>query len=268
VRDGVVWGKSYWAYIEVPPENFFDEYGYTLIGEANSQSRFIPGFEPQLQLHPNFVVGRPGGCKPCLMVYARFTPYAAPADVRRLMQFDLSCLTRWRPCREQADIMPVAWSQYGSELSEQPLTCSAAMVKFLGRDADDVAVVLVTGNRTERGSGGEPYKVSTVKLVQRLKGAVYWRIGAPRGTILGDRDDSLTGRTMASEFQPGARFIILFSRNRWAQPGQPDLWLEPCGAVPLTDENLTLVLDGVQKDFMAAEREKEASANGSGLLPD
>lgn len=273
VRNGVVWGKSYTADIEVPAKSFFDEYGYTLIGEARSQSRFVSVFEPELQLHPDYMVGKPGGCKTCLMVYARFTPYAAPSDVQRLMQLDLSCLTRLRPCREQADIMPAAWGQYLKEQGrseaywKHPPGCSGNRTKLLARDADDVAIVRVLSNRVETGDCGDPYQVSTVQLVQRLKGAAYWDVGSPRRMIIDDKDVALTATHNASEARLHAPFIILFSRATWVDPGRPDVALEECGVLPATEENLALVLDGVRQDFMAAERAKARVDGATGLVP-
>ena len=117
VEDGRVWGKGFEVFVEVPPQSgqsLGSHFGYTLIATANSVSRFSFPHEPLL--HPNYIIGRPGGCEVCLWVYFKFTPYADPADVDRLMSFNLGCLTSWHPCREQGDVMPVAWKQYLDEL--------------------------------------------------------------------------------------------------------------------------------------------------------
>jgi hypothetical protein len=62
-------------------------------------------------------VGRPGGCDgPCKEFHFAFDPRLDSATVDQLMQFDLSCLTRWiNPCRNERDIMPNAWAQYKLE---------------------------------------------------------------------------------------------------------------------------------------------------------
>jgi hypothetical protein len=98
-----------------------------------------------------------------------FTPHTAHEDVRRLMDFDLSCLTRWLPCGTQADILPSAWAQY-EDTAQKPDPSSAPtpglpitwheieqewrlrnptldrisdprLVEVLGRDATAVAVL-------------------------------------------------------------------------------------------------------------------------------
>lgn len=117
MRDGIVWDKGFAISIETYTHNDpavlggWDGY-YTLIAETESVSRFADGVSP---LHPDYAIGRPGGCEICVMGWVEFTPYADPADIRRLLQLDLSCLTRWRPCRTQSDIMPVAWGEYVAE---------------------------------------------------------------------------------------------------------------------------------------------------------
>jgi len=51
-----------------------------------------------------------------LKISFRFTPHADPADGQRLMQYDLSCLTRWiSPCQTKSDIMPTAGHEMAAE---------------------------------------------------------------------------------------------------------------------------------------------------------
>lgn len=127
MRDGVVWSKGYMVHIDTYWHNIpgFDpgywiEYG--LIADAHSVPQFDTSGRDwlgyQRPLHPNYRIGRPGGCDICILGFVHFTPYADPGDIRRLMQLDLSCLTRVRPCLDQNDIMPGAWKQY---LAERPL---------------------------------------------------------------------------------------------------------------------------------------------------
>jgi hypothetical protein len=95
----------------------------------------------------------------CVAGWATFTPYAAPADVQRLMQVDLSCLTRWRSCVTQGEIMPIAWAQY---LAERPLVdgcsgelaCSPSFLEVLGRDSVNIAIVEVLKYHREVGCQG------------------------------------------------------------------------------------------------------------------
>jgi hypothetical protein len=124
VRDGVVWSKgfsvgieTYWHNIpEFNPNRWFE---YSLLADARSVPRFDSHDQArndlQLTLHPNYLISRPDGCEVCILGYVKFTPYADPSDLHRLMQLNLSCLTRLRPCLDQSDIMPAAWKQYLAE---------------------------------------------------------------------------------------------------------------------------------------------------------
>lgn len=84
---------------------------YGLIGSAG----WAPNILADRQIppeHPPYAVTMPSGCEVCKAIGFVFDPSLDSATVSRLMQFDLSCLTRWiRPCRTEADIMPNAWAQ-------------------------------------------------------------------------------------------------------------------------------------------------------------
>jgi len=116
LEKGSVSGKSFHAGVIVPAdkavEGRWDAYGVG--ANAYSISEFSEiGYKPN-PAHPGYLVVKPGGCDgPCREVDLIFTPSADPATINRLMQVDLSCLTRWiHPCRTESDIMPSAWAQY------------------------------------------------------------------------------------------------------------------------------------------------------------
>jgi hypothetical protein len=122
MRDGIVWGKGFSSTIQFLSPSYSADgrrYDYVLIASAHSVPRFPVRdygiLADPVRLHPNYAIGRPGGCTGCVAVWADFTPYADTADVHRLMQLDLSCLTRWHPCTTQQDIMPVAWAEFEAE---------------------------------------------------------------------------------------------------------------------------------------------------------
>lgn len=112
VERGLVSGKGFHVVL-VAPASQAPEIDFGLLADAYSDSELSKNSR-LLPTHPDYIVGKPDGCDgPCREVYFLFSPSADPATVNRLMQFDLSCLTRWiRPCRTEGDIMPSAWAQY------------------------------------------------------------------------------------------------------------------------------------------------------------
>jgi hypothetical protein len=126
MRDGVVWSKGFTVNIETYWHNIPGLYAgswgeFALISHVVSIPQFdssIPGSDDsQLRLHPSYVIRRQAGCCFFNEGYVHFTPSADPSNIQRLMKFNLSCLTRIRPCLDQIDIIPAAWKQY---LTENP----------------------------------------------------------------------------------------------------------------------------------------------------
>jgi hypothetical protein len=80
----------------------------------------------QYLLHPSYLVGAfpewlnaDTGGTPAAIVWVELSPDANTGDVSRLMQFDLSCLTRLLSCRER-DLMPAVWAQSVEEARQSP----------------------------------------------------------------------------------------------------------------------------------------------------
>jgi len=126
MHDGVVWSKGFTVNVETYWHNIPGLYAgswgeFALISHVGSVPQFdssSPGYgDPQLRLHPSYIIRRQAGCCFFNEGYVHFTPYTDPGNIQRLMQFNLSCLTGMRPCLDQIDIIPAAWKQY---LAENP----------------------------------------------------------------------------------------------------------------------------------------------------
>jgi hypothetical protein len=121
----------------------------TLMGYADTKQRrsgWSSHEQPDVKLkqsllHPNYLVGAlhqllnaDTGGSPGVIVWAEFSPDANTQDVSRLMQFDLSCLTRLLSCTER-DLMPTVWAQSIEDirLSPRVLTCTPELVLMLIR---------------------------------------------------------------------------------------------------------------------------------------
>ena len=267
IRRGVVWDKGVSVFVEAPPENHRDR---MLWGGASTVSRFYTSTveRPEVAMqdtliHSDYLVGQgmryanedtPQFLVEVPAIWAEFTPYADPADVRRLMQFNLACLTSWRSCRTGAELMPAAWAQY---LEDRPrLTkaleshqCTPQTLESLGRDAENAAIVRVIANRTDT-DDDKTFNVATVRLEERVKAAAFWKVGSDydvrlfRWALAMPSDDTLL------RLPQGKRFILLFNRLR-RHPIESGIWLYPCGAVPWSATSVAVVRRGIGRDSRA-----------------
>jgi hypothetical protein len=254
VRNGFVWGESYGIGVEVPP--FADTDGYKaseLTGEISTVPRAEPWrlVWPNLRRPPEYEIGGRTAFKGRADVWVRFTPYADPADIRRLSQFNFSCLARLRPCRTGEDIMPAAMAEISKEKhhnwsgSEEPV-CDLPAIRVISRDAENAAVVDVVDNRRDPRYNSDPNRVLGVRLVERVKRASSWTPGAKVYIDVGD-PLALAPIDGLAKVRAGDRLIILFG---WQSASSivPKAEAEMCGVVPYTENNLAVVRAGASED--------------------
>jgi len=256
MRDGIVWSKRFSVLIVTHAHIHSALFGepwdgfYGLIAETRSVSRFDIG-SAQLVLHPDYTIGRPGGCEGCVMGWAKFTPYADPADVRRLMQIDLSCLTRWHSCLSQSDVIPAAWAQYIVEgnppyIQRTQAPCSPAITEMLGRDSAAIAAATILDYRRLVDTNGYPYGLATVRVAEKIKGPTDWTAGEVREVRVFPRS-----KQEHAELRRGAE-IILF--GRWDR--SDEMRLDPgygCPLILANESNLTPIRAGIAQDYAAAD---------------
>ncbi len=264
VRRGRVWGKTFMASLGATPSY---QGSRILIGEAETLTRAefstgeIPPEEAPLQfsLHPEYLVSErtvhinaDTGGPYAPMVWVGFTPYADQSDVDRLTQFDLSCLTRWTACQSVTELMPAASARHAQD--EQLLKqvsenyqCSDPAIQQTARQAEHAAVIEVVSNRQNPYSdeSGEPSVLSSLRLIERLKGARRWGVGKEREFHLAD---STQPSRLFAPFEPGKRYIFLFAEPTLRGFGMATY---PCGIVPLDREKLALVRDAIAEDKRA-----------------
>ena len=259
VHDGIVWKKGLRVVIVAySPTLFAGVHEYSLMADAGTLARFrgstSNSVDPQVTLHPNYTIGAPDGCEICIFGWVYFTPYADRADIRRLMQFDLSCLTRFHQCLTQADLMPLAWSQYQAELPRvqqlwtSPPPCSPSLLEWLGRDSIKMAAVEIVGSVHTESVPPLPgrYGHVDVRVLAPLKGLPDWHPGELRTVIV-----TATSREPEVLLRPGLRLIAFGTCCGNHVQLQFDLW-RGCPFVPLTDTNLALVRRGLAQDYSAA----------------
>jgi hypothetical protein len=204
---------------------------------------------PRWRQHPEYYIG--GYNRWPRLVYVKFTPYADAAEIRRLAEFNFSCVTGHRACRTRQDIMPVAVSEVAPpwDDSESP-SCDAQVVRIVSRDTDNAVLVDVLENRPAPRYDSDPNRMLRVRMVQRLKGASFWELGGQRKVESGSEVDSLPGNVIPN-LHPGDRVIILFEQGLgWA--AVPEVMPELCGVLAYTESNLAIVRAGVAQDERVA----------------
>jgi hypothetical protein len=261
MRDGIVWNKGFSVFIETYAQEvsgFFGTTpgGYTLIAEVRSAPRFdyfgTDWINAQLRLHPDYMIGRPGGCTTCVEGWAKFTPYADLDTTHRLLQMDLSCLTRWHPCLTQMDIMPAAWALY---LEDQPrldalrdhLACSPSIIELLGRDSTNVVTGEILGYRDWADNKSHRFVGTRIRVLERLKGVLDWKVGETRELT---NLSGIGGDT--TRLRPGTQLIFFGGRSP-----SSEMRIDPgyaCPVMSVSETNLSLVRRGIAQDYTANDK--------------
>ncbi|HEX4322600.1 MAG TPA: hypothetical protein VHZ52_16925 [Acidobacteriaceae bacterium] len=259
VIEGVIRGKDFVLGIEVHDSNAQESWDYLLFGSATTAWRTGDFGRPLNIAHPEYVIGRPGGCEGCENIYAKYTPYADPNEVNKLLDFNLDCLTQLISCRHPADIMPSVWKRYQIEEAiyesairanpESAFPCAPSL-EFLGRDRANVVVAKVDSVQSHDDQNLE----IDLHLVQRLKRTSFWKDDEIRKIALADPKVKSNLKNGIGSLKLGMKLILAFStpmdasNRRWVDDASP------CGVLPLTPENLAAIQRGIQQDIFPEGR--------------
>jgi hypothetical protein len=236
-----------------------DRSGCTLLGhvgtkhEAGSMSAHD---EPDINLkhsllHPTYLVGAhpttlnpDTGASPTIVVWAEFSADADTADVSHLMQFDLSCLTRLRPCKER-DLMPTVWAQSIEDIRESPknLTCTPELSKRVAQLSDVIAVVRPkTAELSSPRYDGRRPRLRNLEIIDVIRKPEDLRpLVRSDIDIDVDRPEMMTTADTGAPIRASQQYVFLL-QNR----NDPDIaWfaLYPCGALSFNASNLAMVRD-------------------------
>jgi len=199
----------------------------------------------QSLLHPNYVVGAfsewenadPGG-SPTVIVWAELSPDANSSDVSRLMQFDLSCLTRLLSCRER-DLMPAVWAQSVEDVRQSPkvLTCTPELSKRAALLADAIAVVRPrTVELSPSPSNRRSPQLRDLEIINVIKKPDKH---APQLTnVHVDKPEMMTTADAGSPLRAGQEYVFLLQVHNTPEVGWIALY--PCGALSLNDASLAM----------------------------
>jgi len=194
VQDSVIERTGNSFQIEVPPHKLRpdDEYGYELmffarandqLSETDRYGHGVLGRYDQLARHPYYKVGSPQGCEICMAAHVTYTPYADQAEIQRITSYDLTCITRRRPCLTLPEVLPAAkdWNLYpwteseAEEVQNRKETTCSIPTFVLARDADDVVALQAISSHLVTGKQGAPFpedqdiETSDFRVIASLK---------------------------------------------------------------------------------------------------
>lgn len=244
VLDGVVWEKRYG----------FDSAPRSIVSGDASTASWLSAGDERFTLHPNHEIV-PLTLAPCVWIRSKFTPYEDPAEVRRLMGFDLSIITHWSLGHEKNDVMPAACAEAREELhlvavptptgTGQPDSPRHESIEYLARDAGRVAVVKIISKPGQSGDPWAPWKLET-RLEEPLKRYSPRDVGTVQELHLHCSDVSWVPDTRVGE-----HYLIF---TDWL----PESDTVTCGGIlPMTEQALEATRRGIAQDYKAIFGEQE-----------
>jgi hypothetical protein len=245
VIDGIVWSESISFAIET--QGWGSEgrrYVELLGGSARSISKTDPLFwGPNWHLHPDYNISWIGKMRD--QIQLEFTPFADPADIRRLMVLNFSCLARLIPCRDKNDFMPIAvaqlayWRSLPDDSTNMQDQCDDPMtVERFGRDSRNIAIAKVTAGRVVSEASdldSRSYDL-TLTFQQELKARAHWNRQTPLKL-------SMSYPVWIALPQPGTSVIVFFNDDSFGPYSTAG-----CSPLPATSPNLAAVRRGIAAD--------------------
>jgi len=264
VQDGTIWRTQTSVSIAAAPKVLSKDFGgYVLFVQARSQQALRESEgggwvedDDRLAYHPYYKVGQPNGCEGCIWVGITYSTHTPQAEIERLTDFELSCLTNLISCKRPDELLPIAreWNLRNyADPDNQPPTFAQSPLKpcdipiwALGRDTMSAFVVEAIPT-VEQEDPKYQKKLSEkllvpeveveearVKIVEQLKGIQAWRPGTvvDARTYLNRYSTPLP--QMPEKLSKGDRYILLSSSDYQGEDRM--LSVDACGVQEATPE--------------------------------
>jgi len=193
-------------------------------------------------------------CKGCIRFETGFTPFAGQDKIRELTDFNFSCITRWRPCTTEAEMMPSAWKLYEAELPykesfQKTLDECKVPPEAFGRENLTFAIadVISVQGPIQKTVNWTAWS-ARLRIVRSLKGHLPWpHSKIVRASNEGENEDIYYGKGVP-KISWGGRYI-LFGYLTEDHTGRPTLDLDECGVVSYSEQNLSAFQRGIDTAF-------------------
>jgi hypothetical protein len=181
--------------------------------------------------HPEYQIAGPSACQGCRSGWVRLTPFADPKDVLRLTDLNFACITRWKQCTEQADILPTAWKEVRAEVPQWTLNgwwrCTPAVIRVVSRQTHHLDLVQVIKLELN-----EPVSYMTVRRLSRVP--FYLENWWPEFPLVVDPSDNIHLGDKRAVFEDGCQTAPATAENmKAAQLGASEGWINPAHPLPL-----------------------------------
>jgi hypothetical protein len=248
-----------------PPEHW--QYSLGFVSQVRSRLKrssfseheaWILGSDEQLDDHPDYKVGRPGGCENCENAELTYTDTLPHSDLARLTAYDLSCLTRFHPCTQTGDLLPAGrdWHLYDGDTmgpvgkaSLIPVPCRTE-ARALGRDAEDILEVEASSVETREDTAYIDTPITVELAHAHLLRVLKGRIDAPLGSqiLISPFSGSKYQQPneLAEHLTPGHRYLVLVDSTHRLSQGE--LEADRCGVLDDTPANLRAIQTGIGQD--------------------
>ena len=204
-------------------------------------------FRADRLLHPEYWIGKNGGCTGCTKFETGYTPLAGREKIRELSDFNLSCITRWTLCTTEADVLPAAWKQYKEEQpslqsNEEMLENCKVPLEFYGREDENIVVADVISREGQITPEYSDNWSARARVTRSLKGEIPW----PPNKVL-RASESGSGEEIhgwgSANLLAGKRYIVFGEFQEYR--ARKVLVLDNCGVVPYNEQNLSAIQCGI-----------------------
>ncbi len=251
VKNGIIWTKSYSAAIDTftrSPDSK-ESISYVLIGDAIGMTSFRFDYRPRLFKHPEYFVGRPSGCESRDDLYAHFSPFADPAIVDQLLDFNLACLTQLLACKYASELMPSVWRLYNQPDSNERQIKEEQPLEIAARDNYFVAIAEVTAVRSSQELYGKQ-KWIRFRILESLKNVVPVDSAIYDWKPVGEYEFINWGNRKLAELKKGDRILVFFAAHT-DRPEPPNPQTELDDLSIYSQCNLEAVKRGIARDALA-----------------
>jgi hypothetical protein len=257
VRDDRMWGADFslglWAY---PGKGRNEGQEYDVLASTLSGSRLSDRNKPYWNaVRRGYRMESSLNCLGCEFVEVFLTAQTDPRDIRRFNQFNFSCITAIRTCKDPVDVVPDAWNQSLIEKPDGPYSEEQAcgfQPAIVAREANDIVLAKLLSVSDAPSEPGPPNQWAKVQILKQLKNGPLLPVGSEATFYVPLAYLYPKTERVSEQLTVGGEYFFL---HREHHPGEviPNVELDPCHVLPNTPANAAAIQEGIALDPSAGE---------------